>query len=346
MNKLNLSRFWSLSVVLVGLGLNGGEAIAAMPQTAVEARSQTLEISQITLPNTDRGRPSSTAGGGKRGGCVDHETKTLFRTILPVSSRGESVASTIANNLSLWLYIPPNEALQAEFSIFTQNNKTDSLVHYQVINNVQEAVGLHKFEVPDNTLKPGVDYWWDVTLTCDEFDHSADLYLFGTVNRQSLERLTLTNNDQVIDAVMMALGGEQSYLTLDPAEAQSLLAALRQGRDEATVNMVSERLHNHFVALRDDYAQLNQALAKAPQNPNISATEIAGMKAKQGAMVLELAQLSAFYGMWADTANFLAEYRGEYPQEWRSLLESIFPVDNPATPEQEDLIVHLLSMSE
>jgi Domain of Unknown Function (DUF928) len=345
MNKLNLCQFWSLSVVLAGFGLNVGAAIASVPQPIQEAQPQRLEISQIALPNTDRGRPSSTAGGGKRGGCMTRETKALFRTILPVSNSGEAVASTIANNLSLWLYIPENNAIRAEFSVFAQNNETDALVYSQVINNIKDESGLRKLEVPDNTLKPGVDYWWDVTLACDEFDHSADLYLFGTVNRQSLEQITLPNNDQVIDALMMALRGNQSYLSLDPTDAQELLTALEQSRDEATVRMVSDRLRTHFVALRNDYAKLSQSLAKTPQNPNIDPAEIANLKKKQGAMVLELAQLSAFYGMWADTANFLTEYRGDYPAEWRSLLQSIFPGDDPTTLEQEDMIIRLLSMS-
>lgn len=345
MNKLSLCQFCSLSVILAGFGLNAEVAIASVTQPTDNAQPQRVEISQIALPNTDRGRPSSTAGGGKRGGCMDRETKALFRTILPVSSSGEAVASTIANNLDLWLYIPENNAIRAEFSVFAQNNNTNALVYSQVINDIKGESGLRKLEVPDNTLKPGVDYWWDVTLACDEFDHSADLYLFGTVNRQSLEQVTLPHNDQVIDALMVALRGDRSYLTLDPTEAQELLTALERSRDDVTVNMVSDRLRTHFVALRNDYAKLSQSLTKVPQNPSITPAEIANLKKKQGAMVLELAQLSAFYGIWADTANFLAEYRGDYPAEWRSLLESIFPGDDPKTQEQEDMIIRLLSVS-
>ncbi len=342
MNKLNFS--WQSFLILAGFGVGLNPAIAAIPhQAEMTAFPEATHLS--LFPETDRGQPGSTAGGGKRGGCINRETKVLFRPVLPVNAQGEVTASTVSTDLNFWWYMPENDAVRAEFSVFAQNNDTDALVHYQVINDINQKSGLMNVELPNNTLKTGQAYWWDLTLACDEIDRSADIYLFGSVERQNISQMMLPNEPALLDTLATALVSNDSYFSLAASEAQELSTALGSSRDATTVKMVSDRLLNHFNALRNDYAKLNQSLAKAQQNPGINQAEIQALEAQRGEMVLELAQLSAFYGVWGDTVDFLAEYRDEYPSDWLSLLEALFPADDPSTVEEEDLIIRLLSKS-
>ncbi|OKH11638.1 DUF928 domain-containing protein [[Limnothrix rosea] IAM M-220] len=343
MNKLNFS--WQSFLIFAGLGVGLNPAIAAIPhQTEAMSPTAATELS-LNLPDTDRGQPGSTAGGGKRGGCINRETKVLFRPVLPVNAQGEVTARTVSTDLDFWWYMPENDAVRAEFSVFAQNNDADALVHYQVINDISQKSGLMQVELPDNTLKVGQAYWWDLTLACDEVDRSADIYLFGSVERQNIAQMMLPNDPALLDSLAAALVADNSDFSLSTAEAQELAAALGGSRDTATVKMVSDRLLTHFNALRNDYAKVNQSLAKAQQNPGINQTEIQSLEAQRGQMVLELAQLSAFYGVWGDTVDFLAEYRSDYPEDWQSLLKALFPADDPNTVEEEDLIIRLLSQS-
>ncbi|AFY39254.1 protein of unknown function DUF928 [[Leptolyngbya] sp. PCC 7376] len=342
MSKLNFSLQSFLIFMGLGVGLN--PVIAAAPHQAETSVSIGTQLS-LNLPDTDRGQPGSTLGGGKRGGCINRETKVLFRPVLPVNNEGEAIATTVSTDLNFWWYMPENDAVRAEFSVFAQNNDADALVHYQVINDINQKSGLLQVELPDNTLKPGQSYWWDLTLACDEIDRSADIYLFGSVERQNLAQMVLPNDAALLDKLTATLKGSNSYLSLSSTEAQELASALDTNRSSATVKMVSDRLLTHFTALRSDYAKLNQSLAKAQQNPGINRAEIQSLEMQRGEMVLELAQLSAFYGVWGDTVDFLAEYRADYPNDWQSLLKALFPADDPSTVEEEDLIIRLLSQS-
>ena len=342
MSKLNFSL--QSCLVLMGLGVGLNPAIAAVPHQPEISNSTGMQLS-LNLPDTDRGQPASTIGGGKRGGCINREARVLFKSVLPTNDDGETIATTISADLNFWWYMPENNAAKAEFSVFAQNNDADNLVHYQVINDIDQKSGLLNVTLPDNTLKPGQSYWWDLTLACDEIDRSADVFLFGSVERQNLSQIALPNDAALLDTLASTLSEPNSSISLPAAEAQELAAALNGNRSAATIKMVSDRLLNHFTALRSDYSTLSQSLKKAKQNPTISQAEIQAMAAQQGDMVLELAQLSAFYGVWADTVNFLAEYRADYPDEWQSLLKSLFPADDPSTVEEEDLIIRLLSQS-
>ncbi|NJN74000.1 MAG: DUF928 domain-containing protein [Limnothrix sp. RL_2_0] len=340
MNRQYLS--WPSALVLLGFGSSLAPAIAATPSLEVPAPTHDAHlISQINLPKQDVGSPNSTVGGGKRGGCLTREMSALFRPVLPIDESGTAIANTTSSTPSLWWYVPANSAVKAELSVFTQDNTNDSLVHYQMIDDIGSEAGLLQITLPNNAIKADNSYWWDLTLACDEIDRSGDVYLFGSITRQNPENVSIRRNPAVIDTLITTLLGSDSYLTLDVSEAQELANALQMSTDDRTVTMVESRLRDHFIAVQSDYAQLSQSM----QNQNISNAELKNLKQQRSGMMLELAQLSAFFDMWGDTANFLAMGRDEHPEEWQSLLDNLFPQDDPFTEAEEDEIIRVLRMS-
>lgn len=340
MNRKYLS--WQSALVLLGFGPSLAPAIAATPSLEVPASTPDAHlISQINLPKQDVGSPNSTVGGGKRGGCLTREMRALFRPVLPVDDSGTAIANTTLATPSLWWYVPANSAVKAELSVFTQDNTDDSLVHYQVIDDIGSEAGLLQVTLPSNTIKADHSYWWDLTLACNEIDRSGDVYLFGSITRQNASQVAIRRNPAVIDSLITTLLGSDSYLTLDTSESQELANALQTSTDSQTVTMVESRLRDHFITVQNDYAELSQSM----KSSNTSAAELRQMKAQRSGMMLELAQLSAFFDMWGDTANFLAMGRDEHPEEWQSLLDNLFPQDDPFTEAEEDEIIRVLRMS-
>lgn len=333
MSKLNLS--WQSFLVLMGLGVSLHPAIAVIPlpvETKTAASSQLM--ANLSLPETDRGQPDSSTGGGKRGGdergyfCVTAGNKSLFRPILPVEAEGTVETKTAKAETTFWWHIPENDAIRGEFTLFTADQPQ---IHTQAIEAINEVEGLLAVTLPADILSVGEKYYWEFMLVCDEsFDVSGNPALYGEIERADVTQLQISSEPTAISALVEVLRGQDSYLSLDPAEAQSLAAALDNNADEATVQMVSGRLLWHFKTVADAYAEEGETMTAAE---NVTKK-------------LELAQLSAFFGLWSDTVNLIASERESVPESWESLLEAIFPADNPSTVKQEDEIIDLLSVTE
>lgn len=320
-----------------GLGLN--PAIASTPQNSSlnHPVRGSYEISQLSLPAPSGGNPNSTAGGGKRGNCINRETRALF---VPVMAN--ATANTVSSAPSLWWNLPPNKAAQLELSIFKQTGGTDSLVHYQVINNVSGKSGLLAINLPENTLAAGSSYWWDLTLTCDVVDRSGDIYLWGSIERFDPNNLSILKSKEAVAALATTLLGTNSHLSFEPSEARELGNALQKNPTAATLSMVEGRLRSHYIDLQNDYAKLSQSIRKLQQNPSMNFSELATLKTQRGDMVLELVQLSAYFNVWGDAIDLLATYRTEHPDEWKSLVETIFPDNNLNAEVDEGQIIRAL----
>lgn len=328
------------SLLALGVfGINLSPAIASTPQSQSlnHPVSGSYEISQLSLPAPSGGNPNSTAGGGKRGNCINRETRALFVPVMANAS-----ANTVSSAPSLWWNLPPNKAAQLELSIFKQTGGTDSLVHYQVINNVSGKSGLLEINLPENTLAAGSSYWWDLTLACDVVDRSGDIYLWGSIERIDPSNLSILKSEEAVSALATTLLGTNSHLTLDPNEARELGSDLQNNPTAATLSMVESRLRSHYIDLQNDYAKLSQSIRKLQQNPSMNFSELEMLKRQRGNMVLELAQLSAYFNVWGDAIDLLATYRAEYPDEWKSLVETIFPEDNLGTGTDEGQVIRAL----
>lgn len=350
---------WQYLVVLVGLSPSLSPAIAAVPNFTPTDNSLDSAIGQSGLPKQDRGQPGSTIGGGtfnlpetnrgqpdstqgagKRGGCIPQSDKGLFRVVLPVTGNPSlAIADTISAAPSLWGYLPENEGIiKAEFKLYARNNPNVD-AYSQMIENLSDKSGLLQVTLPNNALEANTEYFWDLTFICEGDDRSADPYVVGSMTRQNINQLSMRNETAVIDSLVAILKGQNSYLTLDAAETSQLAIALESSGNLA---MVEARLRDHLIALQNDYAKLNQSIVKLNQNPNVNMAELALLKAQRSDMMLELAQLSAFFDLWGDVSNFLAMGRADNPGEWNVLLESLFPQDDPTTDEKEDRLLRLL----
>lgn len=344
MSKFNLS--WQSFFVLIGLGMGLNPAIAATPQQAETHNSSQL-LANLNLPDTDRGQPSSSTGGGKRQArsqtaeaCMTDSNKLLFRPILPVAADGKVKVKTAKDSTTFWWHIPENNAAVGEFAILTADRET---IHYQVIENINDVSGLVPVQIPAGTFQVGETYTWDFTFACEplelSFDRSGDVFFYGDIERVDVTQLTISQTPAAIQALIATLRGQDSYLSIDPTEAQALAATLESSLvnaadeaviDEATLQMVNSRLLWHFKSVADAYAAESAAMDDATQS----------------AMKLELAQLSAFFGLWSDTVNLIASERETMPDDWQSLLEALFPADNPSTVQKEDEIIDLLSAAQ
>lgn len=333
---LSLSSLLALGV----FGISLSPAIASTPQnTSLNHPVRgSYEISQLNLPAPSGGNPSSTAGGGKRGNCINRETRALFVPVMANAS-----ANTVSSAPSLWWNLPPNKAAQLELSIFKQTGNTDSLVHYQVINNINGKSGLLEIDLPENTLAAGSSYWWDLTLACDVVDRSGDIYLWGSIERVDPSNVSILKSEEAVQALATTLLGTNSYLTLEPNEAQELGSALQNNPTAATLSTVETRLRSHYIGLQNDYAKLSQSIRKLQQNPSMNFSELDMLKRQRGSMVLELAQLSAYFNVWGDAVDLLATYRTKHPDEWKSLVETIFPEDNLSSEVEEGQIIRALA---
>ncbi|AFY39255.1 protein of unknown function DUF928 [[Leptolyngbya] sp. PCC 7376] len=289
--------------------------------------------SQLYLPIPDSGMPP-TPNPTQRGYCINKKAVPLFRGVIPVVG-DEVIADTAASEISLWFYIPENDAIRAEFSILSDGddfsvlgveNKTDFLEHYEEIYDISSRQGFVQIKLPKNALEVGKQYWWDLTLVCDEKDNSANVYIYGSVRRQASSQLRLDTQATTLAALKDALLRSDSALTL--SDRQALGAALSDGGQPQTLIWVEDRLKAHYQVLWQRYNQLGQEMDAILATPvNLDRVKLHRLNQERSRIAFELAQLSPFFGLWGDAVDLLATYRADYPQAWQQLLNTIFQDD-------------------
>jgi hypothetical protein len=87
--------------------------------------------------------------------------------------------------------------------------------------------------------------------------------------------------------------------------------------------MVSDRLRSHYLGLWQRYEELNQSLNELLIYSYVEPEVTNALRAEQTQVALELAQLSAFFGLWSDAVNLLAMQQTEQPEAWQMLLQMI-----------------------
>lgn len=345
---------WSSVLMVVSLS-EASPSLGAVPISATWQPNLTaIETSQLNLPKQDRGSPNSTigagtrlylpppddshprstAGAGKRGTCLNRRERQFFMPIM-FNDQGDTIFTTP----SLWWYLPQNEGLKLEFSLFKQTGNEDALVYYQVINEVSQKSGLLEIRLPENILEAGSAYWWDLTLACDAADRSGDIYLWGSLERLNPQTLSLLRTPEVINSLQAQLSTNNTYLSVDRALATQLSIALTRNT-ENDFAWVEARLREHYLAQINQYEAINrsiQTLELQHINPDILTLE--ALKEERRVLIPELVQLSAYFQVWGDVTNLLTSYRELYPTEWQLLLEDIVPVTTETTDlNQADMI--------
>ena len=290
--------------------------------------------SQLYLPFPGGGM-APTPSSIQRGYCINKESVRLLRGLVPLVG-DQAIADTVSSEISLWFYIPENQAVRAEFSILSEGNdfsvlsnggdKTEFLEHYEEIYDISSRQGFVQITLPKNALEFGKQYWWDLTLVCDERDRSGDAYLEGSVRRQAPSQLVLNTEETALAALQNALLREDSALTL--SDRQALGASLSDGGQPQTIAWIEDRLKAHHQVLWQRYDQLGteiDGILAASDNPDKNALFRLSEERRQ--IAFELAQISPFFGLWGDSVDLLASYRTDYPEAWQQLLETIFQDD-------------------
>ncbi|OKH16940.1 DUF928 domain-containing protein [[Limnothrix rosea] IAM M-220] len=313
----------------------GGSMGTFPPQDNIgsPSRDGTVGGGGLYLPVPESGMPP-TPHETRRGYCIEKDSIRLFRGILPVAG-GEAIADSVSSEISLWFYIPENNAIRAEFSILKEGqnfevlgaaNKQEFLAHYEEFNDISNRQGFVQITLPKHALEPGKKYLWDLTLTCDERDRATDVYLYGALRRHTISQITLDTQATTIQALRNALLQNDSVLTLP--NRQALGGSLSDGGQPETLAWVEAELKSHYSDLWQRYNRLgNQMESLITTSPNMSRSALIRFSEERSYIAMELAQLSAFFGLWGDTVNLLATYRSDYPVVWQQLLDTFFPED-------------------
>ncbi|NJN71582.1 MAG: DUF928 domain-containing protein [Limnothrix sp. RL_2_0] len=333
------------SLILLVLGLNCGlSPLFAAPSLEEQQPEFRKEAISLKFPNVERGALPDTLNGGKRcSGCLTKSEKVWFRSILPSAmkdSEAIATANTTSSAPSLWWYIPQNQAVKGELSIFQQDG---SLVYTQDLSTIDNQGGLLRLDLPEGLLQSGIRYWWDFALACDENDRSGDTYLFGELQYHNIETVTMGQDPQTKNVLRTILTAPDSVLTIGNADSRIQLAQ----ELDSDFSAVEDRLRQHYISLQNDYVRLNNRIYELEKKPTSNWEEMNNLKTEQSVMVQELAQLAALFGMWADMVDLLASHRTKNPEEWRALLGQILPLpDLERTGFDPDEMVRLLTTAD
>lgn len=326
MNQYKYRFFLGAAAVLFGLGGISSRAIAASESAPVliakQAQSSTFRLPR---PLIDPENLTLVKKNRFRCGKLNHQQLTLFRPLLPL----DDSMHTMAAKPSLWVYLPTELAVGAEVAVWLPED--GELIYEQWITEKElgEKVGLLELQLPENLLQPNVDYAWSFSLNMRRQDPSGDIFVLGELHWQDPTQLTLVQDPATLDLLGELLAADDNVLSLDLVTAKSLAYLLNYQRNPEAIAQVETQLREHLLAV-------HQAYETAQLEPTTSQL--------QEQRILELAQLSAFFGLWADTAHFLASIRNEYPDIWQAALPTLLDQDIQTSldPETRDLMNYRL----
>ena len=151
------------------VGLLSPLAIALAGASHIQASPQRVAVFPDNVPN-DLGAPPRTVGGGTRGMTCDGEdpTQVSLSALMPKSN----VATTLAANPTLYMYVPKANDKTAEFLMVN-----DTSVIIEETFDLTDSEGIAKLDLPV-TLEPG-EYVWQFSIMCDEDDRGSDQAVQG-----------------------------------------------------------------------------------------------------------------------------------------------------------------------
>lgn len=193
-SRLSLNTFslpLSLGLLLVP---HGSIAVQTQPSLTVGRPSNSWEISQAFSP-PNRGAPASSTGGGARSDCVSADrNEQPFTALLP----GNSLALTVTDEPTFYVYVPPTKARTAEFLL--RDKEGNDL--YRTTVPLPSQPGIFGIKLPKNgnktVLEAGKDYQWLVALVCKPEDRRDDVFVTGWIQRMN-PSITLTNQLQAVN---------------------------------------------------------------------------------------------------------------------------------------------------
>lgn len=158
-------------------------------------------VAGLSFPKgSNRGGPSRTSGGGKRGPACENTSineSVVSDSQLPLTAimPENNLAITTEANPNIYLYIPQNNNKNAELIIFDLSNRNEL---YEAKFALPPEGGIIKLTLPEKVqLQVGDEYQWHFGIICDAEDESKHEVIQGLLERNTpvnLEKIQQEKN--------------------------------------------------------------------------------------------------------------------------------------------------------
>ncbi|MGF1601764.1 MAG: DUF928 domain-containing protein [Thermosynechococcaceae cyanobacterium] len=195
------------------------------------ALAQSTSLISLVFPPTDDSRdgPARSEGGGHRGPACISPHSTPLLALLPSQTQQ---AQTVDSTPTLYWYIPPTPAQQAEFVLI--NSQGD--LTYQATIRLPQQSGIMRLTLPkEAALAIDKTYQWTFSLLCDEQEPSRNSYVSGDIKRTTLSSAIQTQL-QTADPFKQAQVLAQSKIWYDTLDR---VAQVRSQRQEEWVELLT-----------------------------------------------------------------------------------------------------------
>jgi len=141
----------------------------------------------LNFPDTgDRGAPSSTAGGGTRGGWCEEDITWADTSLFALVPKN-NVSTFAGEQASLWIHMAAGLS-QNRAEIFVQNAQTHEVV-YQKEMTLESFETNHTMQLNlpatnasgEPLLNADQTYKWEFAVICDDGDRARDYYINGLI---------------------------------------------------------------------------------------------------------------------------------------------------------------------
>ena len=141
----------------------------------------------IDFPDTgDRGAPSTTAGGGTRGGWCDGEMEWSENALIPMVPKN-NVSTFAGDQASLWIVAAP-EFSQRKAEIFVRSTQTNETVYVEetTLGDLRTE-SVIQVDLPalnsegEPLLATDQSYFWEFAVICNSGAREHDYYVRGLI---------------------------------------------------------------------------------------------------------------------------------------------------------------------
>lgn len=195
------------------------------------ALAQPAPLISLVFPPTDDSRdgPARSEGGGHRGPACISPNVTPLLSLVPHQTQQ---AQTIDPTPTLYWYIPPTPAQQAEFILV--NGEGD--LTYQTTIRLPQQSGIMRLKLPQEAaLEIDKTYQWTFSLLCDQEEPSRNTYVSGNIRRTTLSSAIQTQL-QTADPFRQAQVLAKSKIWYDTLDR---VAQVRSQRQEEWVELLT-----------------------------------------------------------------------------------------------------------
>jgi len=162
------------------------KAMLALPVAALAVQSVVpLTAHAVNFPDTgDRGAPSTTAGGGTRGGWCEGDMAWADDALIPMVPKN-NVSTFAGDQASLWIVAAP-EFSESKAEIFVRSMQTNETVYVEEATlGDLSAEPVIQVDLPavnsagEPLLAADESYFWEFAIICDTGAREMDYFVRG-----------------------------------------------------------------------------------------------------------------------------------------------------------------------